>query len=138
MLWPQGCIALSRDRYHTSQKSNKRENTILPDGGTTVSIHGVFHNERHCGLFYIRHVARADIRETCAEVREDGETGPRAGALDVRGMNGRVAGARKDNRVGCVIGRHPWQETRASSAVRTTEDPSLSSFRLLVEAGVQP
>ena len=48
MLWPQGCIALSHDRYHTSQESNKHENTIPLDGGTTVGIHGVFYNERHC------------------------------------------------------------------------------------------
>ena len=77
----------------------------------------------------MRHVTRADRRESCAELREDSETSPRAGALDVRRPNGGVAGERKDNRVGCMIGRRPWQETSAGSAVRTTEDPSLSSLR---------
>ena len=138
MLSPQGCTALSRDRYHTSQESDKYENTILPHGGTTVGIQGVFYYERHSGLFYIRHVARTDIRETCAETWEDGEIGPRAGVLDVRETNGGVTGVREDNRVGCVISRDPWQETRAGSVERTTEDPSLSSLRLLVEAGVRP
>ena len=38
----------------------------------------------------MRHVAKADIREPCAELREDGETTPRVGALDVRWTNGGV------------------------------------------------
>ena len=38
----------------------------------------------------IRHVAKVDIREPCAELREDGETSPRGGPLYVRRTNGGV------------------------------------------------
>ena len=39
----------------------------------------------------MRHVAKADVREPCVELREDGE---RVGAFDVRRKNGGVEGER--------------------------------------------
>ena len=69
----------------------------------------------------------------CAEIQEDGETSPRAGAFRRQRDEDGVVGERKDNRgddeQGIAVGGCKRQS--ADSAVRKTEDTKL---RMVVEA----
>lgn len=59
-----------------------------------IARHGTYDNFR-------RRIVKADIRELCAELREESETTQRLGALNVRQTNDGVAGEKDDGRGGC-------------------------------------
>jgi len=76
-----------------------------------------------------------------AEIREGGETSSRAGASRRSKKEPGNAGERNDNHGGREKGIAmyiPCKRQSTGSAVRKTEDTSLSMLRMLVEAGVRP
>ena len=81
-----------------------------------------------------RQIAKADVREPCAEPREESETTPRAGALNVRQTNDGVAGERDDSRGGRdhgIVVEIRCKGQRVGSAIRMIEGASLGSARML-------
>ena len=82
-------------------------------------------------------IAKADIRGPCAEPREESETRPRAGGLNIRHANDAVAGERDYKRGGRdrdIVVDIPCEGKVVGSAIRTIVDASLGSSRMVVEA----